>query len=151
MLSGCMILTREGLVKMFKKIKLISRIMNDKKSEDFFNPVYSSDGKLLGYEESDSHYKNRIIDRINKDEGNFKEEIESFLSKYFWIKEYFIYIIPYKIYIFIICDDFEQALYIDRDYLQKRIVSVGIEYEIILLQNLDAFVERYERIKRDMV
>ena len=46
--------------------KHISRMCNPKKTKDFPTPHFSFSGFLLGYLESDEHYRKRIIKELNR-------------------------------------------------------------------------------------
>lgn len=44
-----------------------SRIINDKKSKDFPTPYYlPMSGKLVGYQESDKHFRKRILNKLKE-------------------------------------------------------------------------------------
>jgi len=52
------------LIKTAKENSLM-KIINEEKSEDFPNLLCSPiTGKVLGYEESDEHFKNRVMKKI---------------------------------------------------------------------------------------
>ena len=46
--------------------KHISRLCNPKKTKDFPTPYFGIGGFLLGYLESDEHYRKRIMNELNR-------------------------------------------------------------------------------------